>query len=115
MPEANELSIHIMAAFAEHEAKRISQRTKDALAVAKSRGVVLGWAGVASLRPNIEARQQVANDFAGKLRSLFNAMKARGLSQRAMVEELNAVGVPTAKGGFWRLSQVQRVLSRLAH
>lgn len=30
MPEANELTIHIMAAFAEHEAKRISQRTKGA-------------------------------------------------------------------------------------
>ncbi len=113
MPEANELTIHIMAAFAEHEAKRISQRTKDALAIAKSRGVVLGKAGADNLRPNVEARQKVADDFAAKLRPIFDGMKGRGLSQRAMIEELNAIGVPTAKGGTWRLAQVQRIITRL--
>ncbi len=113
MPEANELTIHIMAAFAEHEAKRISQRTKDALAVAKSRGVALGKAGASNLRPNLEVRQQAADEFANKLRPLFDGMKARRLSQRAMVAELNSVGVPAPKGGSWRLSQVQRTLVRL--
>lgn len=113
MPEANELTIHIMAAFAEHEAKRISQRTKDALAIAKSRGVVLGKAGADNLRPNVEARQKVADDFAAKLRPIFDGMKGRGLSQRAMIEELNAIGLPTAKGGTWRLAQVQRIIARL--
>lgn len=112
MPEANELTIHIMAAFAEHEAKRISQRTKDALAVAKSRGVKLGRAGAENLRPNVEARQQMADEFAAKLKPLFDGMKARGLSQRAMVAELNSVGVPAPKGGEWALSQVQRVIRR---
>lgn len=113
MPEANELTIHIMAAFAEHEAKRISQRTKDALAVAKSRGVVLGRAGADNLRPNVEARQKVADDFADKLRPLFYGMRVRGLSQRGMVAELNSVGVPTPQGGSWRLSQLQRLIKRL--
>lgn len=113
MPEANELTIHIMAAFAEHEAKRISQRTKDALAVAKSRGVVLGRAGADNLRPNVEARQKAADDFANKLRPLFDGMRARGLSQRGMVAELNNVGVPAPQGGDWRLSQVQRMIKRL--
>lgn len=113
MPEANELTIHIMAAFAEHEAKRISQRTKDALAIAKSRGIALGQAGAANLRPNLEARQKTADEFATKLRTLFDAMKGQGLSQRAMVEELNAIGVPAPKGGAWRLTQVQRVIARL--
>jgi len=65
-----------------------------------------------NLRPNIEARQKVADDFAEKLRPLFDGMKARGLSQRGMVTELNAIGVPAPKGGAWRLSQVQRVIRR---
>lgn len=115
MPEANELTIHIMAAFAEHEAKRISQRTKEALAVAKSRGVVLGKAGAKNLRPNIEERKSAANAFAERLRPIFDGMKVRGLSQRGMVEELNNVGVPAPKGGAWMLSQVQRVIRRLSN
>lgn len=114
MPEANELTIHIMAAFAEHEAKRISQRTKDALAVAKSRGVVLGRSGPGNLRPNIEERQRAANAFADRLRPILNEMTSRGLTQRDMTEVLNAIGVPTPRGGQWKLAQVQRVIARNA-
>lgn len=113
MPEANELTIHIMAAFAEHEAKRISQRTKDALAIAKSRGIILGKAGAANLRPNIESRQQAAIQFAESCRSVFENMKSRGLSQRQMAIELNCFGIKPPKGGTWQLTQVQRITSRL--
>jgi DNA invertase Pin-like site-specific DNA recombinase len=126
MPEANELTLHIMAAFAEHEAKRISQRTKDAIAAKKARveagtdnsGVrtwrdAWGVSGRLNLRPNIEARKQAADAFAAKLRPLFDAMRARGLSQRKMTRELNEIGLATPNGGQWRLAQVQRVLARL--
>ena len=115
MPYANELTIHMMAAFAEHEAKRISQRTKDALAVAKARGVKLGRAGATNLRPNVEQRQTAANAFAERLRPIFADMVSGKLSQRAMVERLNIVSIPTSTGeiGKWRFSQVQRILARL--
>ena len=102
-----------LASFAEYEGRRIGARTKAALAVAKARGVELGKAGPANLRPNIEQRQAQADGFAEKLRPLFAGMVARQLSQRAMVVELNQVGVPAPRGGAWRLSQVQRVLGRL--
>src|SRR6202051_1034902 len=42
MPTANKLTVHIMAAFAEHEAAMISARTKAALQAAKARGTNLG-------------------------------------------------------------------------
>ncbi|MHC8315735.1 recombinase family protein [Pseudomonas sp. LB3P31] len=113
MPEANELTIHIMAAFAEHEAKRISQRTKEALAAAKARGVALGTAGAANLKPNMELRQRTATAFVERLRLLFDGMTARGLSQRAMAAELNMIGIPTPKGGLWGLTQIQRTIARL--
>jgi hypothetical protein len=45
---------------------------------------------------------------------LVDGMKARGLTQRAMVEELNSLGIQTAKGGQWGLIQLQRVIKRFA-
>jgi len=47
IPEANDLTIHIMAAVAQQEAKRISENTKRGLAVKKKelalKGEKLGW------------------------------------------------------------------------
>ncbi len=42
MPEANRLTVHVLAAIAEHEAAAISARTKAALSRAKARGTRLG-------------------------------------------------------------------------
>lgn len=113
MPEANELTIHIMAAFAEHEAKRISQRTKDALAVAKARGVKLGTAGAANLKQNIEKRRDVSCKFAEKLRGVIQGFMAAGLSQRTMIKQLNQLGIAAPRGGEWSLIQLQRVMTKL--
>lgn len=113
MPDANDLTIHVLAAFAEHEAERISQRTKDALAMAKARGVVLGAAGAANLKPNIEQRQADADAFAAKMRGMVEGFKLRNLSQRQMVDEMNVIGICSARGGKWSLIQLQRVIARL--
>lgn len=113
MPQANKVMIQMHAVMSEWERDQISKRTKDALAIAKARGVVLGKAGFKNLKPNVQERQQAADSFAAKLRPVFEAMKARGLSQRAMMDELNSIGIPAPKGGIWRLTQVQRTIARL--
>ena len=51
LPEANDLTVGIMALAAQAERQAISRRTKEALAVARSRGVRLGNPqGAAALR-----------------------------------------------------------------
>lgn len=102
-----------MANFAEFEARRISERTKAALAAAKARGRILGSKGIDNLRPNIEERQQAADAFAARMRHTMLGMQSRGLSQRAIASELNQLGVKTPRGGAWSLYQVQRLLHRL--
>lgn len=113
MPHANKTMIQIHAVMSEHERDQISARTKAALAAAKARGVVLGAAGATNLKPNVEQRRRAANEFAGKLKGVIEGMKARGLSQRAMCDELNQLGIKTACGGEWSLVQLQRIMSRI--
>lgn len=102
-----------MANFAEFEGRRIGTRTKAALQAAKARGVKLGTAGAGNLKPNLEARAAAADAFALRLSGLVKGFRARSLSQRAMVDELNTAGVQAPRGGRWGLAQVQRLLARL--
>lgn len=113
MPGANKVMIQMHAVMSEWERDQISARTKAALAAAKARGVQLGVAGPQNLRPNIEQRQQAADEFAAKLRGILQGMQQQGLTQRQMVQELNALGIRAPRGGSWALAQVQRVLARL--
>lgn len=119
MPEANELTIHIMAAVAQAERKAISRRTVEALAAAKARGVVLGGArgNANDLRKGPAAsalvRGRAASDRAAKVRRQIEQIRGTGAaSLRQIAEELNAAGITTARGGKWQAAQVKRVLER---
>ena len=113
MPQANKVMLQMHSVMAEWERDQISARTKAALAAAKARGVVLGKAGPANLRRNVEERAAAANASASKLAHIVNDFKARGLTQRAMAAELNDLGISAPRGGQWQGGQVQRLLDRL--
>jgi len=97
----------IYAALAEKERALISRRTKDALAAAKKRGVVIGGMREKSLEV-----QQAAAQRAEALRPVLAELVE--LSHRAAAAELNRRGITTAEGKPWHSMQVQRVRRRLS-
>jgi DNA invertase Pin-like site-specific DNA recombinase len=114
MPHANKTMLHMHAVMSEWERDQISKRTKDALAAAKARGVKLGRRGAANLAAVNDRRHGYAQAHADKLRGVLEGFKARGMTQREMVEELNALGIKAPRGGAWYLPTLQRVAARLA-
>jgi DNA invertase Pin-like site-specific DNA recombinase len=118
-PQANRLTVHILAAVAEHEAKAISERTKAALAAAKRRGVKLGgYRGTTMTRAMRKAASEAitkrANARAADLAPTIAELQAAGAtSLRAIAAGLNERGIPTSRGeGTWSATQVMRVLAR---
>lgn len=118
-PQANRLTIHILAAVAEHEAAAISARTTAALAAAKARGVVLGgdrgnFAQIASLGPlrSRKVRSEKAGRRAADVLPVIEDIRAGGTSLRGIAAELTARGIPAPRGGEWSAVQVSRVLDR---
>jgi DNA invertase Pin-like site-specific DNA recombinase len=116
-PEANRLTIHIMAAMAEHEAEMISTRTKLALAAAKRKGVVLGGdrgncADIAHKgnRASAKLRSEKAQRRAADLLPVIAAIKAEGaVSLRQIAAGLNQRGFESARGGEFSAVQVSRL------
>jgi DNA invertase Pin-like site-specific DNA recombinase len=122
MPEANDLTVGIMALVAQQEREAISRRTTEALAAAKARGVALGNPnGAAALRragKGGEAlRQAVARNadrHAADLAGLVAELRHDGATTlRALANALNARGILTRRGGQWHVSSVRNVLARL--
>jgi len=113
-PHANKLTIHILAAVAEHEREAISERTKAALQAAKRRGVKLGGTRLAAARrASIKARSEIANAFAANVRPIIKEIQASGVtSMRGIARALTARGVKTARGGDWSDVQVAAILRR---
>jgi DNA invertase Pin-like site-specific DNA recombinase len=106
-PQANRLTIHIMAAIAEHEAKMISDRTRAALAAAKARGKRLGgFRGRAGTRADCakarHAKSLAAAVRAADLAPVIDDIRTAGAnSLRSIANELNERGITAPRGGVW--------------
>lgn len=119
MPMANRLTIHILAAVAEHEREMISARTKAALEAARARGVRLGTP--ANLRnqdvgraKGRARRAEIASNWIADLAPVVSEVRTAGAnSLREIAAALNARSIPAARGGEWSAVQVMRVLERI--
>lgn len=127
LEHANRLTIHILSAVAEGEAKAISDRTKSALQAAKARGTLLGsarpghWDGLEAKRlegsakgakASAEVRSKAADEAYVDLVPTIKELRDSGKSLRQIAESLNAEGHTTRTGKEWNAVQVSRVLER---
>jgi DNA invertase Pin-like site-specific DNA recombinase len=123
MPDANSLTIGIMAVIAQHEREAISKRTTEALAAARMRGVRLGNPnGAAALlsagkgnRAALAAVQSLADKRAARVKSEIAELRAEGVtSLEGLAAGLNAREVQTPRGARWHASSVRNLLARLS-
>ena len=117
MPEIDNLTIHILAAMAEHEAKMISQRTRAALQVAKSQGVKLGNPQL-HLQRNTDViaansvRTESQRVWRGKVTKIIDFMMSEEgvITCKAIAALLNARGLTTYRGLPFSIATVSRLM-----
>jgi DNA invertase Pin-like site-specific DNA recombinase len=109
-PHATRLTLHILAAVAEHEREMISARTKAALQAAKARGVRLGR----NAERLASANRATALDRARQIEHVLAELNRSGMTTREIAAELTARGITTPRGGRWHPQTVRRVMERVA-
>jgi len=116
-PHANKLTIHMLAAIAEHERDLISERTTSALKAAKRRGVKLGSpTPKKGSKVGVAVLVKQADDFAAKVLPIVRELRRHGYtSLRDIAHGLSMRCVTTPRGNAeWRPSQVANLLKREA-
>lgn len=112
MPQANRLTIHILAAVAEHEREMISQRTKAALAEAKRRGTRLGNPRIEEARA-LAIAAHCASRPAPEVLALMVEKRRQGKTLRAIANDLNRLNIRPVRGRQWYASSVRGQIAAL--
>ena len=116
MPNANKLTVGIMALVAQQEREAASARTRVALAAAKTRGTRLGgYRGAPPPDPTKASAARVAKAdlFASRVGPLVRELQqGADMTIEAIARELAARGVRTARGGTWTSQAVKNLLAR---
>jgi len=115
-PHANKLTVHILAALAEHEREIISERTRAALAAARARGKRLGTPDPKGAVKRMSAALAAKTaGFGANVLPIIREVQAAGhTSHNSIAAQLNARKVATARGGRWTHVQVGQILDRAA-
>jgi DNA invertase Pin-like site-specific DNA recombinase len=117
MPEANSVTIGIMAVLAQDERERISQRTKAALNELRQKGVKLGSPKNLTLsarKKGLESRIRYAKENENNKRAgeFIISLSKNGMSFYAITKKLNALGLKTRFGKKFQQTQVSRLYDR---
>jgi DNA invertase Pin-like site-specific DNA recombinase len=112
MPNADKLSVGIIALLAQRERELISTRTAQGLAVAKQRGVKLGNPNAAKAWTSaVRAIKERKAEFAKTALKSIREIQSTGVDTLARLADcLNKRGEQTARGGKWTATAVKRVL-----
>jgi DNA invertase Pin-like site-specific DNA recombinase len=117
MPNANSVTIGIMAVLAQDERERISQRTKAALAELKKKGRTLGSPKnltneARQIGLNIRIENSIKNQNNRKATALIVSMKNEGKTFYYITKELNKSEFKTSRGKVFQQIQVERLYNR---
>ena len=110
MPDADKVTITILAAVAEREAENTSKRTKAALAVRKAQGVKLGSPNIGDAQKlaseaNVEAKESRLATIQPIILKII--VEGRVNTLKGIAAALDAHGVPTPRNGQWSITQVR--------
>jgi len=116
VPEANTLTVGMMAVMAQHEAELISTRTHAALAAKKMRGATLGTPANLTNEARLKGREAHSRNAANNqntktAKGYALLLRGKGVSLRTMAQTLNAEGFKTPRGKQFSAVQVLRLLA----
>lgn len=112
------LVLNVLASVSQWEREATAERTREALAHIAADGVQLGGEALGWKRTDdvdADGRRVVVEvaDEADVIRTIL-ALRADGMTLRAIASELTERGIATKRGGTWRASTVNAVIKRAA-